>query len=143
MAAKIAFALGSAFSTLTIKAALNEHSPLHPDGAPRVVQESVAGDASLKPFVLGSRYRRSISRCGWSAGGLSAVLAEGLDTTDQRRNDKRPAAGSEDGGRRPANRWRCARPQRSITVIRSANEFLRGAIYPKIAGDAASMLSQK
>ena len=30
---------------------------LHPDDQQRVVQESIAGEASLKPFVLEARYR--------------------------------------------------------------------------------------
>lgn len=38
---------------------------LHPDDAARVVRESVAGEASLKPFVLESRYRRSDGLWRW------------------------------------------------------------------------------
>jgi len=38
---------------------------LHPDDLPRVVQESVAGEASLKPFVLEARYRRADGEWRW------------------------------------------------------------------------------
>jgi PAS domain S-box-containing protein len=50
---------------------------IHPDDAPRVLAESLAGEASLKPFELVSRYRsgagwrwlRSISQPRWGAQG--------------------------------------------------------------------------
>ena len=35
------------------------------DDLPRIVQESVAGEASLKPFVLEARYRRVDSEWRW------------------------------------------------------------------------------
>jgi PAS domain S-box-containing protein len=38
---------------------------LHPDDLPRVLQESVAGEASLKPFVLEARYRRADGEWRW------------------------------------------------------------------------------
>ena len=38
---------------------------LHPDDQPRVVQESIAGEASLKPFVLEARYRRADGEWRW------------------------------------------------------------------------------
>jgi PAS domain S-box-containing protein len=38
---------------------------LHPDDMQRVVQESIAGEASLKPFVLEARYRRSDGEWRW------------------------------------------------------------------------------
>ena len=38
---------------------------LHPDDLTRIVQESVAGEASLKPFVLESRYRRADGAWRW------------------------------------------------------------------------------
>jgi PAS domain S-box-containing protein len=38
---------------------------LHPDDQPRVVQESVAGEASLKPFVLEARYKRADGEWRW------------------------------------------------------------------------------
>ena len=38
---------------------------LHPDDVERIVKESVAGEASLKPFVLEARYRRSDRRWRW------------------------------------------------------------------------------
>lgn len=38
---------------------------LHPDDVDRVVRESIAGEASLKPFVLESRYRRSDGIWRW------------------------------------------------------------------------------
>ncbi|WP_454627303.1 PAS domain S-box protein [Bradyrhizobium cenepequi] len=38
---------------------------LHPDDMSRVVQESIAGEASLKPFVLEARYRRADGEWRW------------------------------------------------------------------------------
>jgi PAS domain S-box-containing protein len=38
---------------------------LHPDDLARIVQESIAGEASLKPFVLQARYRRADGAWRW------------------------------------------------------------------------------
>ncbi|MBI5131561.1 MAG: PAS domain S-box protein [Rhodopseudomonas palustris] len=38
---------------------------LHPDDTARVVRESIAGEASLKPFILESRYRRADGIWRW------------------------------------------------------------------------------
>src|SRR4029079_6754725 len=38
---------------------------LHPDDQQRVVQESIAGEASLKPFVLEARYQRADGEWRW------------------------------------------------------------------------------
>lgn len=38
---------------------------LHPDDADRIVRESVAGEATLKPFVLEGRYRRADGLWRW------------------------------------------------------------------------------
>ena len=38
---------------------------LHPDDVQRIVQESVAGEASLKPFVLEARYRNAHGEWRW------------------------------------------------------------------------------
>src|SRR4051794_25623745 len=38
---------------------------LHPDDLPRVLQESVAGEASLKPFVLEARYKNAHGEWRW------------------------------------------------------------------------------
>jgi PAS domain S-box-containing protein len=38
---------------------------LHPDDHDRVVQESIAGEASLRPFALEGRYRRSDGEWRW------------------------------------------------------------------------------
>ena len=38
---------------------------LHPDDLTRIVEESVAGEASLKPFVLEARYRRADGAWRW------------------------------------------------------------------------------
>ena len=38
---------------------------LHPDDQPRIVQESIAGEASLKPFVLEARYQRADGEWRW------------------------------------------------------------------------------
>ncbi len=38
---------------------------LHPDDSSRIVNESLAGEASLKPFVLEARYRRSDGEWRW------------------------------------------------------------------------------
>src|SRR4029079_4919031 len=38
---------------------------LHPDDMPRIVQESIAGEASLKPFVLESRYQNAGGEWRW------------------------------------------------------------------------------
>ena len=38
---------------------------LHPDDLPRVVQESIAGEASLKPFVLEARYKHADGEWRW------------------------------------------------------------------------------
>jgi PAS domain S-box-containing protein len=54
---------------------------LHPDDADRIVAESIAGEASLKPFALEARYRskngewrwiRSVSQPRWGPGGEHA-----------------------------------------------------------------------
>src|SRR5882724_11945057 len=38
---------------------------LHPDDLPRILQESVAGEASLKPFVLEARYKDANGEYRW------------------------------------------------------------------------------
>jgi len=38
---------------------------LHPDDQARIVQESIAGEATLKPFVLEARYRRADGEWRW------------------------------------------------------------------------------
>jgi len=38
---------------------------LHPDDSSRIVNESLAGEASLKPFVLEARYRRADGKWRW------------------------------------------------------------------------------
>ena len=38
---------------------------LHPDDLPRILQEQVAGESSLKPFVLEARYRRADGDWRW------------------------------------------------------------------------------
>ena len=38
---------------------------LHPDDQQRIVQESIAGEATLKPFVLEARYRRADGEWRW------------------------------------------------------------------------------
>ncbi len=38
---------------------------LHPDDLPRILKESVEGEASLKPFVLEARYRRADGEWRW------------------------------------------------------------------------------
>jgi PAS domain S-box-containing protein len=38
---------------------------LHPDDVQRIVKESIAGEATLKPFVLEGRYRRADGRWRW------------------------------------------------------------------------------
>jgi PAS domain S-box-containing protein len=38
---------------------------LHPDDLPRVLQEQIAGETSLKPFVLEARYRRADGEWRW------------------------------------------------------------------------------
>ena len=38
---------------------------LHPDDLPRILQEQIAGEASLKPFVLEARYRRADGEWRW------------------------------------------------------------------------------
>jgi PAS domain S-box-containing protein len=45
--------------------AFDWRSILHPDDVARVVRESIAGEASLKPFVLESRYRRADGVWRW------------------------------------------------------------------------------
>jgi len=38
---------------------------LHPDDLPRILQEQIAGETSLKPFVLEARYRRADGEWRW------------------------------------------------------------------------------
>jgi PAS domain S-box-containing protein len=38
---------------------------LHPDDLPRILQEQIAGEASLEPFVLEARYRRADGEWRW------------------------------------------------------------------------------
>ncbi|MGA7804874.1 PAS domain S-box protein, partial [Bradyrhizobium sp.] len=38
---------------------------LHPDDLPRILQEQITGEASLKPFVLEARYRRADGEWRW------------------------------------------------------------------------------
>ena len=38
---------------------------LHPDDLPRILQEQIAGEASLKPFVLEARYRNAAGEWRW------------------------------------------------------------------------------
>src|SRR5271169_6044243 len=38
---------------------------LHPDDLPRILQEQIAGESSLKPFVLEARYRRADEQWRW------------------------------------------------------------------------------
>ena len=65
---------------------------LHPDDAPRVLAESVAGEASLEPFVLEARYRtgdgswrwvQSISQPRWGPDGAHVgFIGVAHDVTD-------------------------------------------------------------
>ena len=38
---------------------------LHPDDLPRILQEQIAGESSLKPFVLEARYKRADGEWRW------------------------------------------------------------------------------
>ena len=50
---------------------------LHPDDGERIVKESVTGEASLRPFVLEARYRRSDGQWGGCDRSTSpAILLE-------------------------------------------------------------------
>jgi PAS domain S-box-containing protein len=46
-------------------AALDWRNILHPDDHDRIVSQSIAGEASLKPFVLEARYRRGDGQWRW------------------------------------------------------------------------------
>ncbi len=50
---------------------------LHPDDLPRILQEQVAGESSLKPFVLEARYRNAAGEWRW----LRSELQPRLDPT--------------------------------------------------------------
>ena len=45
---------------------------LHPDDLPRVLQEQMSGEASLKPFVLEARYRNAGGEWRWLRSELQA-----------------------------------------------------------------------
>ena len=38
---------------------------IHPDDLPRIMQEQIAGESSLKPFVLEARYKRADGQWRW------------------------------------------------------------------------------
>ena len=73
---------------------LDWRSRIHPDDAKRLVAESVAGEASLKPFTLEARYLRHDGEWRWlrsvsqprfgPEGQLSGFIGVATDVTDQR-----------------------------------------------------------
>ena len=69
---------------------------LHPDDQQRVVQESIAGEASLKPFVLEARYQRA-GRMALAALGIPAAL--GPDRQAYRLHRRRPRHHRRQAGR--------------------------------------------
>ena len=86
-------------------------SIIHPDDAERVLAESIAGEASLKPFVLEARFRRgdgeyrwlrSISQPRWGAGGRACRLHR------RRPRHHRMEAGRGGDARRQRDCWRPA-----------------------------------
>ena len=68
---------------------------LHPEDQPRIVQESIAGEAALKPFVLEARYknakgewrwlRRNSSRAGTRPASTSASSASPMTSPPPKR----------------------------------------------------------
>ena len=64
---------------------------IHPDDGPRLLAESVAGEASLKPFTLEGRYRGGDGRWTWlrsesnprfdAAGNLTGFIGAAFDMT--------------------------------------------------------------
>ena len=93
---------------------------IHPDDQARVLAESVAGEASLKPFVLEARFRRgdgewrwlrSISQPRWGAGRRACRLHRRRPR--HHRMEARPTRGAarapgRRAHRRPARRARPA-----------------------------------
>ena len=74
---------------------------LHPEDLPRILQEQIAGESSLKPFVLEARYRRadgewrwlrSESQPRWDPTGNTSASSASL-TTSRRRSRPRPSCG--------------------------------------------------
>ncbi|MDP9422335.1 MAG: PAS domain S-box protein [Pseudomonadota bacterium] len=73
---------------------LDWRSRIHPDDAERLVAESVAGEASLKPFALEARYLRHDGQWRWlrsvsqprfgADGKLSGFIGVATDITEQR-----------------------------------------------------------
>ena len=73
---------------------LDWRSRIHPDDAERLVAESIAGEASLKPFVLEARYLRHDGEWRWLRsvsqprfgpdGELSGFIGVATDITEQR-----------------------------------------------------------
>ena len=73
---------------------LDWRSRIHPDDAQRLVAESVAGEASLKPFTLEARYLRHDGQWRWlrsvsqprfgADGKLSGFIGVATDITEQR-----------------------------------------------------------
>ena len=70
---------------------------LHPDDLPRIVQESIAGEASLKPFVLEARYQQRRRRMALAALGIPAAL--GPDRQAHRLHRRRPRHHRRQAGR--------------------------------------------
>ena len=70
---------------------------LHPDDVQRIVKESIAGEATLKPFVLEGRYRRADGRMALDAVGIAAALGSNRKT--YRLHRRRPRRDGRQGSR--------------------------------------------
>ena len=73
---------------------LDWRTRIHPDDVARLVEESVAGEASLKPFTLEARYLRHDGEWRWlrsvsqprfrADGALAGFIGVAMDVTEQR-----------------------------------------------------------
>lgn len=85
--------------------AFDWRSILHPDDHDRIVAESIAGEASLKPFTLEARYRRGDGQWRWlhsvsqpsfdASGAHNGFIGVVFDLTESRESEHRLRAAEQ------------------------------------------------
>ncbi len=117
---------------------------IHPDDQERILAESIAGEASLKPFVLEGRYRRmdgewrwvrSISQPRWGGGGEHlGFIGVAHDVTDAKLAEQ---------GLREMNETLERRVEERTAELRSTLDKLRGEVAERERAEQALRQAQK
>ncbi len=112
---------------------------LHPDDLPRVLQEQITGEASLKPFVLEARYRRADGEWRWlrsesqprwdPTGEHIGFIGVAHDITTAKEAEIEPAQAERNAGAAHRGAHRTTSLQRSADARHSRDQ-------PPISGPA-------